>query len=84
MSEKKTAEAIINSVLDHMLNRHVTELSKMGYLNVERYEEDHSWNGDQPGKALRLKWELMEEANDKFGSLIQLAIEEARREGAAR
>ena len=84
MTDKKTAETIINSILDHMLNRHVTELSKLGYLKAKKYGKDHSWNGGQPGKALRLKWELMDEANDKFGSLIQFAIEEARKDGDAR
>jgi rubrerythrin len=71
---KAVAYGILDSVLNLMLNRHIHVLKDHGYLNSGKYDRDSGWDGEEPRKALKLKWELMDEAQDRFTDLIIRAL----------
>jgi hypothetical protein len=53
-----------------MLNRHIHELSRCGYLKDRKYEKEAGWYHENPQKALQLKFDLMDEAQERFTPYI--------------
>lgn len=69
-SDEAFARGIIEVVLNYMLNRQIHELSDQGYLNSKKYFKVGGWEADKPSKTLQLKYDLMDEAIEKFSQQI--------------
>ena len=80
-SREEVAAQIIDGVLDLMLNRHIHVLEEAGYLRAEKYHADYGWNGAAKKPALRLKHDLMDEAQQRFRSRVSEALKEPTRSG---
>ena len=65
-SDEAIAYDLIATVLNQMLNRHVHELEKHGYLNKKKYHKEAGWLSSNPQKTLQIKFDLMDEAQEKF------------------
>lgn len=69
-SQENEACQMVESLLNFMLNRHVHKLVEHGYLDKEKYDREYGYDEGVPRKALKLKWELINEAQRKFAEPI--------------
>jgi hypothetical protein len=69
-SKEKEAYDIIHTILDCMLNRHIHRLTENGYLNEKKHSSEYGYEDQEPKKALKMKWKLIDEAQARFAEQL--------------
>ncbi len=69
-SDEALARNLIDMVLNCMLNRYIHVLDDNGYLKSRKHSREHGWKNGKPNKALQIKFDLMDEAIERFSRPI--------------